>query len=77
MSLLESTGDTAICSKPEGIWQDNCFMGFHCIAAIGAMDLATESGKDALLVPKSATLCGMQLVLPNHNIAVRLPAKRV
>ena len=52
-------------------------MGFHCIAAIGAMDLATESGKDALLVPKSATLCGMQLVLPNHNIAVRLPAKRV
>ena len=50
-------------------------MGFHCTAAIG-MDLATGSGRDVLLLPKSAPLCGTQLVLPNHNIAVRLPAKR-
>ena len=53
-------------------------MSFHCIAAIWAPDLATESGGSAFIVPKSAALCVMQLVLPNHNIAVRLlPAKRV
>jgi hypothetical protein len=67
---------TAICTKPGGL-AGQLLYGFSLHCSNWAMDLATESGRDALIVPKSAALCGMQLVLPNHNIAVRLPAKRV
>ena len=45
--------------------------GFSLHCSNWAMDLATELGGIALTVPMSAAPCGMQFVLPNHNIALQ------
>jgi hypothetical protein len=69
--------DTAICSKPGGDLAGQLLYGFSLHCSNRAMDLASELGESALTAPGSMAGCAMQFVLPNHNIAVRLPAKRV
>jgi hypothetical protein len=51
-----------------GIWQDNCFKGIHCSAAIGA-----GFDKEFAAAAMRAAGCSMQLVLPNRT---PLPATR-
>ena len=74
---MRGSVNTAICSRPGGDLAGQLLYGFslHCSNCV--MDLASELGGSPLITPRSMARCAMQLILPNHNIAVRPPAKQV